>query len=232
MTKQHAILLALIHLNVGPALHAEKPKPKTPSELRSDYLAQLAQGTAANADEHTAGSIWSSNGPLIYGAMDYKAHGLNDLVTVVASLQTTASQDGSVDSNRAFSTNSALTGIFGAAPAATNPLFSANSTATLKGSGQTASNTAFSTQLAGQVIAVLPNGNLVIEAHRKIQMNNQREEVIVRGVARVGDIGPANTIPSSALSSLEIELKGKGVISQSVRPPNPLTRAVLWLFGF
>jgi flagellar L-ring protein precursor FlgH len=34
------------------------------------------------------------------------------------------------------------------------------------------------------------------------------------------------------LSALEIELKGKGIISDSVRPPNALTRAILWLFGF
>ena len=62
--------------------------------------------------------------------------------------------------------------------------------------------------------------------------NNQHEEVIVRGVARPGDISPTNVVPSSALSSLEIEMKGKGIISDSVRSPNPLTRAILWLFGF
>jgi hypothetical protein len=27
-------------------------------------------------------------------------------------------------------------------------------------------------------------------------------------------------------------MKGKGIISDSVRPPNILTRTVLWLFGF
>jgi len=63
-------------------------------------------------------------------------------------------------------------------------------------------------------------------------MNNQHEEVIVRGIARPGDITPSNSVPSSSLSALEIELKGKGIISDSVRPPNPLTRAILWLFGF
>jgi flagellar L-ring protein precursor FlgH len=166
------------------------------------------------------------------GAADYKAHNLNDIVTIVVSVQTTAAQSGSVDSSRDFSHTSALTGLLGQAPAAGNPLFAGNSSTSLKGSGATASNTAFSTGLSGQVIAVLPNGNLVLEAHRQIAMNNQHEEVIVRGVARIGDITPSNTVPSTALSSLEIELKGKGIISQSVRPPNPITRALLWLFGF
>ena len=63
-------------------------------------------------------------------------------------------------------------------------------------------------------------------------MNNQHEHVVVRGVARPGDISPANIVPSASLSNLEIEVKGKGIISDSTRPPNPLTRAILYLFGF
>lgn len=114
----------------------------------------------------------------------------------------------------------------------TNPLLAASSSTTLKGSGSANSSTAFSTSLTGQIIAVLPNGNLVIEAHRQIDMNNQHEEVVVRGIARPGDVTPSNSVASSSLSALEIELKGKGIISDSIRPPNALTRAILWLFGF
>jgi flagellar L-ring protein precursor FlgH len=164
---------------------------------------------------------------------DYKAHGLNDIVTVIVSVQTTAAQSGSVDSERNFNTNSAITGMAGElSTKGTNPLLAASSATTLKGSGATNSSTAFSTSLTGQIIAVLPSGNLVIEAHRQIDMNNQHEELIVRGIARPGDITPSNAVASSSLSALEIELKGKGIISDSVRPPNPLTRAILWLFGF
>jgi flagellar L-ring protein FlgH len=38
---------------------------------------------------------------------------------------------------------------------------------------------------------VLPSGNLVVEAQRKIFMNNQHEDVTVRGVVRPVDISPA-----------------------------------------
>jgi len=79
---------------------------------------------------------------------------------------------------------------------------------------------------------VRPNGNLVVEAGRQIFMNNQHENVIVRGMIRPGDIGPSNTVLSSSLSNLEIEMKGKGIISDGVRPPNPITRAILWLLNF
>jgi flagellar L-ring protein precursor FlgH len=120
----------------------------------------------------------------------------------------------------------------GRVPAATNPLLSGQSSSVLKGQGSTASNTTFATSLTGQVIAVFPNGNLVVQAERQIFMNNQHENVTVRGMIRPGDIGPSNTVPSTALSNLEIEMKGKGIISDGVRPPNPITRAVLWLLNF
>jgi flagellar L-ring protein precursor FlgH len=212
---------------------ASKPKTKKSSgELRADYVSSVVGATIDPQVVRTRGSLWFPDGPLNEGSADYKAHALNDLVTLIASVQTTASQSGTVDSSRNFSTNSAITGVFGNAPSATNPLLAANSSTALKGAGTTASNTAFSTSLAGQVIAVLSNGNLVIEAHSQIDMNNEHEEVIVRGVARPGDITPANTIASASLSSLQIELKGKGIISNSVRPPNVVTRAILRLFGF
>jgi flagellar L-ring protein precursor FlgH len=165
-------------------------------------------------------------------SVDYKAHHLNDTITILVAVQTTATQSGTMNSERTFTTNSAITGVMGRSPAAVNPLLSANSSSAIKGQGSTASNTLFATSLTGQVIAVLPNGNLVVEAGRQIFMNNQHENVIVRGMIRPGDIGPNNAVPSTALSNLEIEMKGKGIISDGVRPPNFLTRAVLWLLNF
>lgn len=210
-----------------------KPLKKSSAELRSDYLSRLMLSSNSLPLPRATGSLWSPDAVLADPSADYKARALHDTVIIRASVQTTASQSGNVNSSRDFSTNSAISGLIGAlSTQGTNPLLTAQSSASLKGQGQTSSNTIFTTSLAGEVIAVLSNGNLVVEAHRQIDMNNQHEEVIVRGVARPGDISPANVVPSAALSNLEIEMKGKGIISDSVRSPNPLTRAVLWLFGF
>jgi flagellar L-ring protein precursor FlgH len=211
---------------------ASKPHPKAPDESRKSYLARLQEQNSFIVDQRTIGSLWMDESALGDFAVDYKAHRLNDTITIQIAVQTTAAQSGTVDSERTFSTSSAITGIMGRSPVSTNPLLAANSSTVLKGQGSTASNTTFATSLTGQVIAVLPNGNLVIEASRQIFMNNQHENVSVRGMIRPGDIGPGNTVPSTALSNLEIEMKGKGIISDGVRPPNVITRAVLWLFGF
>lgn len=229
--------IALLVVHTGSSCMAfgllHKTPKKTTAELRAEYLANVSQSVVNVPPRRAPGSLWSPDGLMVEPAADYKAHALNDIVTVVVSVQTTAAQSGTVDSERSFNTNSAISGMAGdLATKGTNPLLAASSSTTLKGAGSANSSTAFSTSLTGQVIGVLRNGNLVIEAHRQIDMNDQHEEVIVRGIARPGDITPSNSVASSSLSSLEIELKGKGIISDSVRPPNALTRAILWLFGF
>jgi len=234
MLFRQTAVLALLGATSVFAVSAGLPKKhaKTPAQLRADYISRLEQQPVPEPEKRTVGSLWSEQSPLTDFSVDYKAHHINDTITIQIAVQTTAAQSGTVDSERSFTTSSAITGVLGKAPASLNPLLSANSSSALKGQGSTASNTLFATSLTGQVIAVLPSGDLVVEAQRQIFMNNQHENVIVRGMIRPGDIGPSNTVPSTALSNLEIEMKGKGIISDGVRPPNFLTRAILWLLNF
>jgi flagellar L-ring protein FlgH len=225
-------LLVTSSLFASPLSLLKQRPAKTPEQLRSEYIARLQQQYVPAKEVGSVGSLWTARSLLGDFSSDYKALNLNDTITIQVAVQTTAAQSGTVDSERSFTSNSAITGIMGRVPAATNPLLSGNSSSVLKGQGSTASNTTFSTNLTGQVIAVLPNGDLVIQAERQIFMNNQHENVTVRGMIRPGDIGPGNIVPSAALSNLEIEMKGKGIIADGVRPPNAITRAVLWLLNF
>ena len=233
LSVQHLVCVASLLFLVSLQASAAKREKKTSQQLRTDYLAKVAATWQERAPAATIGSLWTPNGPLTDAPVDYKARSLHDLLTVLVSVQTTAAQSGNIDNSRAFATNSAITGLFGGISTAnTNPLLAANSSSSLKGQGQTSSNTTFNTSLTGEVIAVLPNGNMVVEAHQQIDMNHQHEEVIIRGIARPGDIAPTNAIASTSLGQLEVELKGKGIISDNTRPPNPIARAVMWLFNF
>jgi flagellar L-ring protein FlgH len=214
------------------AAHAKPNKKDSPAQLRADYIAR-SQEQDIPVVARTTGSIWTPGGDLDDFSTDYKARRLNDTLVILVAVQTTAAQTGDVNSQRAFQTTSGITGLAGDLKTkGLNPLFAANSATQLKGSGATDSSTTFQTALTAEVIAVLPSGNLVVEAQRKIFMNNQHEDVVVRGIVRPNDIGPNNTVSSSALGNLEIEMKGKGIISDSTRPMNPITKAILWLFGF
>jgi flagellar L-ring protein FlgH len=102
----------------------------------------------------------------------------------------------------------------------------------LNGQAQTSSDSALTTSLSGRVVDVLPNGYLVIEARRQVYMNNQHQAVVIHGVVRPGDITSSNIIPSTSVNNLELELQGKGVISDGVAPPNPLVRLIMKVLGF
>ena len=167
-------------------------------------------------------------------ASDYKARNVNDLIVIQVVESTTAAEDGAVKSARTFSASSGISGLMGT-PGPTSGLqniFSPNSSRTLNGQAQTSSDSTLTTSLSGRVVDVLPNGFLVIEAVRQMYMNNQHQTVIIHGVVRPGDIGSNNAVPSTAISNLEVELKGRGVISDGVAPPNKLVRLILKLVGF
>jgi flagellar L-ring protein precursor FlgH len=228
-----AVTGALVSLCI-PLIAWPKPsKTNDSAQLRAEYISRLQQQVVSGGEPRTLGSLWTPNSSIGLLSSDYKARNVNDVVIIQVSVATNSQQSGSLTSQRSFQTSSAITGLPGGIPThGVNPLLNANSSTQLKGQGQAAANSTVQTNLAATVIALLGNGNLVIEGQRSIYMNNQHENAIVRGVVRPGDISTNNTVPTSALANLEIELKGKGIISDSTRPPNPITRAVLWLLGF
>ncbi len=205
-----------------------------PQKARADYVARMQQQTSAPPTDVPLGSLWTANGALTNLQSDYKASRLNDVVTIVVVQRTTAQATGNVGTQRDFNTTSGISGLAGyiKPTSALSNLLTAQSSTKLKGTGSTDASTTMNTNLAGQVIAVLPNGNLVVEAERLVTINNQKETMLVRGVLRPGDIRPDNSAFSTVLSNLEVELKGKGVVSDATRPPNPLMRAILWVIGF
>ena len=202
-------------------------------ELRNQYIQKVQNQAVPVQDTRTLGSLWMPTSAMSNLSSDFKARTLNDSIIIRVTVATSAQQTGSLTSSRTTANSSAITGLVGDVKTkGVNPLFNGNSSSTLKGSGQTAANSTLTTSLTGQVIAVLPNGNLVVEAERQIFMNKEKETMVVRGVVRPNDIATDNSVPSTMLGNLEVELKGKGVISDSTRPFNPITKAIMWLFGF
>ncbi len=202
---------------------------------QKDYLAEyIARVKGVKPAAPTAGSIWTPQSPYSDMASDYKARNVNDIIVIQVVESTTAAEDGAVKSQRTFSANSGVSAFMGTLGPnnSLQNLFSPNSAQNLNGQAQTSSDSILNTSLSGRVVDVLPNGFLVIEAVRQMFMNNQHQTVIIHGVVRPGDINSANAVPSTAVSNLEVELKGKGVVSDGVAPPNKLVRMILKIVGF
>lgn len=202
-------------------------------QLRADYVARMQRQMPGTQEPGTLGSLYLPNGALTDMVADYKARRVDDVVTLVVFENTTAQSTGDVSTQRATTTSAAITALPGKLKTGgVNPLFGSNSSNQLTGKGSTSAGSNVTTTLSARVIALLANGDMVVEAERRVDINSQHETMVVRGVLRPGDVGPNNTAPSTALANLEIELKGKGVISDSIRRPNPVIRTLLWLVGF
>jgi flagellar L-ring protein FlgH len=163
----------------------------------------------------------------------YKAMHVGDLITIVVAQGTTANNANSVSTARTFNASSGISGLAGhLKTSGVQEIFSPQSSQTLSGKSQGTTTSSLNTTLAGRVVAVLPSRALVIEAERQLTMNNEKQTVVLRGLVRPGDIAPDGSVASNFIANLELELKGKGVLTDGTRPPNLLVRTLLKIVGF
>ena len=215
-----------------PGLHGAKRVPKIQQESLSAYIARMQQEPPA-IPATTLGSLWADNGQLAGITSDYKSRRIGDLITIVVAQSLSAQNSGNVSTNRSFNASSGISALAGKIKTAgMEQLFSPSSSQVLSGKSQAATTSSLNTSLAGRVVAVLSSGVLVVEAQREITMNNENQTLLLRGLVRPGDIGPDNHVSSDAIGDLEMEVKGKGVLSDGTRPPNFLVRWLLRLSGF
>ena len=72
-------------------------------------------------------------------------------------------------------------------------------------------------EIGATVAAVLPNGNIVLEAHRVIRNNNEQWMHSLSGVCRREDVGPNNVILSKDIANLQIEKRELGQIRDAYK---------------
>jgi flagellar L-ring protein FlgH len=210
----------------------KKKKPGPAASSLDDYLSRVRSMGAEQPA--TTGSLWISSGPLSNASADYKARFAGDLITVQLVDTFSAATSGENNTSRQFATQSAITGLLGKiGPSnAMQNLLAANSNTALDGKGASTMSSNLQLNLAGRVVEVMPNGVLVVEASRDFTVGNDRQTVVLRGLVRPGDIAPNNSVVSSAITSLELEIKGKGAVADASARPNILVRTVLKLLTF
>lgn len=225
-----AIISCLLLMNATTWLSASSRTAQ--DNTLAHYLARV-QINEGQTPATTLGSLWVDSGRMASLSSDYKARVAGDLITILVVHDLTSSNTGAVGTDRSFKASSGIDSLPGRLKTTgVANLFGLHSAETLAGKGQATSTSKLRTSLAGRVAAVLPSGNLVIEAERSIVMNNERQNIVVRGVVRPGDVSADNTVVSNLLGNLELEIKGKGVISDGTRPPHSILRIILRILNF
>jgi flagellar L-ring protein precursor FlgH len=218
------LVVSSLQAQVDAIRKVTESKPNVAAASLSSYLERVR--TENSNIQAVPGSIWTDSGRLTRMATDVRAMRPHDLISVVVSESLAASTDGTVKNSRASNASSSISGLIGTLHAgnALQNLVNQTSSSGLNAQGTSATNSSLSTTFGGQVIEVLPNGMLVIEAARQVEFSQQTQTIILRGLVRPEDISQQNQVLSTAISSLELEVRGKGIINDYTHRQNILVR--------
>ncbi len=233
-------MLALALLLAMPVVAAAKksstattPAKATPPQaaLRA-YIERVRAQQAAEV--RTPGSLWTPAGQLVRLGTDVKAFRLHDVVMIVVSESLMASTDGQVQNSRASSASSGLTALLGALKAGNNMqnLLGASAASGLTAQGQSTTDSSLTTTFGAEVVDVLPNGMLVVQATRQLTFSQQTQLIQLRGLVRPEDVNAQNQVQSTAMTDLELEVTGKGIVNDSTYRQNPVVRFLEKLLVF
>jgi flagellar L-ring protein precursor FlgH len=96
---------------------------------------------------------------------------------------------------------------------------STNSSSTNTGAGSVSRSEKISLTVAAVVTAVLPNGNMMIQATQEVRTNNEVRQLSVAGIIRPEDITSSNTIRHTQIAEARISYGGRGDISRVQKTP-------------
>lgn len=160
---------------------------------------------------------------------DVKAHRVGDVLAVIISESNsatnntrTATQKQDKASAKGNETTGVLEGMF---PGIGGSLDISNK---FNGQGGTVRSGQFTSRMSVKVVDVLPNGNIVVEGSKTMEINEETEVVTLSGTVKLEDISPSNTVYSYQIANAKLTYKGKGSVSQGHRP-GFFFRLINWL---
>lgn len=221
------LLTALIVALSSAIVTGQKPKDaasdKAAKKVKADNYDDVVARYLATARLQASAAPSDPNG-WIYGMFgDRRARQVNDLVTVRVIESISASGSAGSDLTKSGSASVGVPGLFGAEsvlPKALSPdsLVNAGNDTSYAGGGSTSRAGQLSAVITARVAEVLPNGDLVLEGIREVDINGDRQIIVLTGTARSQDVGPGNVIMSPTIGQLRIRYFGKGLMKDSMSP--------------
>lgn len=164
-----------------------------------------------------ANALWRSGSRAFF--KDQRAAQVGDIVTVLVSMNDTASLKNVTSAARTSAESAGMPNFFGMETLLPktildpSKLMSVSSGNNNGGNGQIQRNEAVTLRLAGVVTQVLPNGNLVVAARQEFLVNSELRELKVTGVIRPQDIASDNTVLHDRMAEARIAYGGRGQLT-------------------
>ena len=105
------------------------------------------------------------------------------------------------------------------------------SSGSFRGEGTTGRTENLKGTVSAVVKKVLPNGNLFVEGHRVILVNDEEQHFYISGIIRPIDINQNNEISSAQIAEAEIEFVGRGIMSAN-QQQGWFSRFFSWIYPF
>lgn len=79
--------------------------------------------------------------------------------------------------------------------------------------GTTTRNGNVSFIITARIEDILPNGNLIITAHKNMRVNDEDNEMVLTGIVRQNDVTADNMVMSNKVADMRIDVLGTGPVS-------------------
>lgn len=150
---------------------------------------------------------------------------VHDLVTIVVNEVSRHSTSAETQTERSYGLDAALEEWFrlthGAVYAADathgEPSLALSFSREQDGSGEISRQDSLTARIRAEVVDVLPNGNLVLEATHSVTTDDETSLITLTGICAGSDLGLDNTVLSSQLASLRVEKTHTGMARDATR---------------
>jgi len=228
-----ASLAAALALTGCAASHISSYQPK-----KRDYEVPAASEAVAPA---SPGSLWPSRAPALLFA-DQRGLRENDLVVINIQENADATHGATTDITRSSNMSAQMNLQNGTGPLVGSQTpytsgggkayqFGGGMDSAFAANGATGRTEQFVATVPAVVRKVLPNGNLFVEGHRVVLVNNEEQHFYISGVVRPIDIQQDNSVLSSKVADAEIEFTGRGLLTDNQKQ-GWLSRYFGWLWPF
>jgi flagellar L-ring protein precursor FlgH len=170
---------------------------------------------------HIDNSLWQPGAQSFFH--DPRAMHIGDVITVNVTVADTAKLSNTTSRSRANSDDANLTNFFGlekALPSSIDPtnVVKMGSDNSNVGAGSIQRDETINMTLAALVAQVLPNGNLVIDGHQQVRVNNEMRDMRLSGIVRREDITQGNTVNLSQIAEARVTYGGQGIMTDVQQP--------------